>query len=452
MTYLRLLAPVTVDYRCVPGAVERDPAAYAAFWERVRRALPTLPEIAPGAMSVRLEHDGVAGVSSRYAALDVDALDRPLHVLTVSLPPDALAADADAALLGTVLDVTFRVYDHGIGVLEIGVDLPPLPVRGRSERLDEVQSAGVRLAERVGAEVARKRLSGLLALIHRLDRRECIVRAAREDDAQAFGRTLWVSRALVVTPRERAALAHWTKDVVGGDDEAMRTELLEGTRDSLVRWLNYGFVDRRTTEAFGAGGAFADQWRALGYAQAVYASLDVVDSELSVVLAQAAAATSRWELEQLRGTLVELSNRAELVIMQRQHLVKYMNRHVRACFEDILEAWQFAALIEDPVRFKIEACARRLDDLAARRTARSGMVTDLILLGIGVTSIASTALAVLEFGRQSATEPGSAGYDLGASEFTRWFAAQPIDVVLMISAATSAVLVVLYLYFRRDDR
>ena len=94
---------------------------------------------------------------------------------------------------------------------------------------------------------------------------------------------------------------------------------------------------------------------------------------------------------------------------------------------------------------------RRLDDLAARRAARSGRVTDLILMGIGITSIASIALAISQFGRSAASDPLATGYDLGASDFTSWFAAQPVDVILLASAAASAVLVVLSLYFRRDD-
>jgi hypothetical protein len=185
------------------------------------------------------------------------------------------------------------------------------------------------------------------------------------------------------------------------------------------------------------------------YAQFFYAALDVVDTRLTGILADTAAAGARWQLERLRGQLLALSQRAELVIMDRQNLSKYLKRSVRAEMEAILGYWEYESLVETPVRFKIGICDRRLAELAARRTARSSLFTDLILLGIGITSVLATALALTEFGRTMASEPGLGRYDVGRNAVTGWFASQPADAVLITSGVVSAALVVLYLIFRR---
>lgn len=199
------------------------------------------------------------------------------------------------------------------------------------------------------------------------------------------------------------------------------------------------------------GDPFRDQWDALRYAQVFYGTLDRIDTRLSKILADSAAvAASRWELDQLRGQLLSLSQRAELIIMERQDLSKYLKRAVRVEMDAILEFWDYDGLLAQPVRFKIEICDRRLAELAARRTARSGMFTDLILLGIGVTSILATALAVTEFGRSMANDPDMAAYDLGRSSMVEWVAAQPADAILIASGVVSLLLVIMYLFFRRD--
>jgi hypothetical protein len=41
-------------------------------------------------------------------------------------------------------------------------------------------------------------------------------------------------------------------------------------------------------------------------------------------------------------------------------------------------------------------------------------------------------------------------YDLGGSSIVEWVASQPADAILIASAVASLVLVVLYLFFRRD--
>lgn len=454
MTTLRLIAPFRVDFTVAPGAADRDPDGYREMWRRASSII-TEGSLA-GLGSIHFPHLASRDATSQYDLLDVDSLERTLHVAEIHVDLPSFRKLVDPGLDDRTRAVSVLLFEHGVALLEIDLDPGPLPRRSSSAHakhlwLDKLQADGVRIAENAASQLSGAIFVPLAETLRKIDRRHAIVRATdvQGDD----GTAMWVSRALLVAPKDRALLEHWTRGAVSAADHTARQELVAGQRDSLVRWLNYAFVDADAKNGAAiTQGRFASEWRGLRYAQATYAALDRIDSRLSRVLALAAAAQKRWELETLRQDLVELSSRAEMIVMQRHALAKYLPRQVRASFDEILAAWEYETLLEGPVRFKVDLCNRRLDDLAAKRTARAGIVTDLILLGIGVTSIASIALAITEFGRSSGGDAEATAYDLGASDVTTWFATQPIDVILMISGVASIALVALYLYFRRDDR
>ncbi|MFF4879262.1 hypothetical protein [Micromonospora sp. NPDC000668] len=475
MTELRILAPVVVDYYAVPGASLRDPRAYAQFWAKQQPAVDELLELlvpdsvkeGPGTSpAVVLEHTRATSSLNLYRTISDHALERTFHVLTGKLAPEHLPGEFDGAtdaLHVGVTEIGFRLYDHGLMLLELLADVQRSltePNDGLEAHLDDLQARAVTMGERVARETVRRYLNPVLDLLRQADRDEQILVAATPADdpvTAEFGESLWVTRSLVVDPSESGierVVRHWVKDVVtaGDGDTTPADRLLDGDLDHLVRWLNYIFMDRT-----GAGGRmlpgdpFRDQWDALRYAQVFYGVLDRIDTRLSKIVADSAAPASRWDLEQLKGQLMSLSKRAELIIMERRDLSKYLKRAVRVEMDAILEFWDYENVLEQPVRFKIEICDRRLAELASRRTARSTMFTDLILLGIGVTSILGTALAVTEFGRSIASDPGTAIYDLGQSSAMEWIAAQPADAILITSGLVSVLLVMVYLFFRRDN-
>lgn len=468
MTHLRILAPVLVDHARVPGVWLRDPDAYSAFWaqqqERTDRAL-AVRAAAEGVERPRLvfEHVRPAQSLNLYRRIDDTGTDRPSHVLSGELRAAHLPRTfpGGTSPVGDVLEVSFRLHDHGILLVEAMVQVGPwLAARTGSleDRLDELQEAAVGLGESLARECVAEWVDPLLARVRAADRRHAVLEATAAVDEPGsgdLGNALWVTRSLVLSPEHpdtAATVRHWIKDVGPVDGHAQPAQdLLEGRSDHLVRWLNYVFLDR---DGAGAAvlpdGRFRDEWSALRYAQLFYGALDRIDSRLARVLADSAAATARWEVAGLKEQLVSLSQRAELVLMDRQDLAKYLKRSVRRELDALLDAWDHELLLEQPVRFKIETCDRRLAELSARRTARSAMFTDIILLGIGVTSILATALALTDFGRGLRANPGSGSYDLGASAVTQWLAAQPADAILATSATVSLLLVVLYLVFRRD--
>jgi hypothetical protein len=474
MTQLRILAPVVVDYYAVPGASLRDPMAYAQFWAKQQPAVdellaglvPDLVTDEPGPPpAVVLEHTRATSSLNLHHTIGDHSVERTLHILTGTLTPAHLPGEfvgATDALHVGVTEITFRLYDHGLMLLEMLADVGPSlaePTAGIEARLDDLQGRAVAMGERVGRETVSRYLDPVLGLLRQADRNKQILVAVTPGDdpvTAEFGEPLWVTRSLVVDPSEPGAekvVRHWVKDVVtAGDDRTPADRLLDGDLDHLVRWLNHLFMDR--TSAGGRmmpGDPFRDQWDALRHAQVFYGVVDRIDTRLSKILADSAAAASRSELEQVKGQLMSLSQRAELIIMERRDLSKYLKRGVRLEMNAILEFWDYENRLERPVRFKIEICDRRLAELASRRAARSTMFTDLILLGIGVTSILSTALSVTEFGRSMASDPDMAIYDLGRSSIVEWVASQPADAILITSGLVSVLLVIGYLFFRRDN-
>ncbi|GAA3771145.1 hypothetical protein GCM10022225_67880 [Plantactinospora mayteni] len=482
MTQLRILAPVVVDYYAVPGSALRDPEAHARFWaERESDLDALLPRLAPQGPAevaepapgtdaasapagpppvVVLKHTRPRSSLNLYRSISAHAAERTLHVLTGRLRPEHLSERPGDPRWSGLVEISFRLYDHGLMLLEMLAEVDPWltgPTDRLPARLDELQARAVELGERTAREVVRRYLDPVLALLRAADRDEAVLHAATPADdpvTAEFGEVLWVTRSLVVDPSGPGAeemTRHWVKDVVTGDDRAPADRLLDGDLDHLVRWLNYLFLDRTGAGArMLPGDPFRDQWEALRYAQVFYGVLERIDARLSRILADSAAAGSRWELERLKGQLTRLSQRAELIIMERQDLSKYLKRAVRVEMDAILDFWDYEKLLEQPVHFKIELCGRRLAELAARRTARSAMFTDLILLGIAMTSILGTALAVTEFGRSIASDPEMAAYDLGRSALVAWVASQPADAILITSGVVSALLVIVYLFFRRD--
>lgn len=476
---LHLLAPTIVDFSCAPGAALRDAGAYDRYWQaRAAEAADVLHALVPdrdGEMPadgapprLSVDHQRSSSRSNRYRTIDTSSLERPLQVLTWSFAMDHLPVELDhepsEALRGRVTEVTCRLYDHDVMLVELAADVDcwfaEAGPAATERRTDELQEAAVELGAAVARECHDRYVAPTLTWLRTTDRHSAVMAGATDltsyPSGQEPGNALWVARALVVDPEagpEHArVLRHWVKDIPRADtDDAPPTDrLVAGGIDHLTRWLNYVYIaGRAERDPFGPKGRFEDVWEALRCAQFFYSALDTVDSRLSMVLAEAFVAESRWELSRLESELAVLSGRAQLVLMQFHDIRKYLKRSVRQEMDGILRYWSFTEVVEEPVVAKVEACQRRLSDLGAKQAARSALFTDLILLGIGITSVLGTAVALAEFGRVMASDPNLSAYDVTRDDVTGWFAAQPADAILLASGAVSLVLVIVYLYFRR---
>lgn len=511
---LRVLAPTITDFALVPGAADRDPVAYSRFWQERRAGVdaavgaslrrcvdgapPAGPPDAPG-FSVSIDHATFRGRFNRYQDIHRDTLERPLHVATarigrpwltavdVAASPSGIDHDRDrsgdpespsvtagflADLWSHVAEVTCRVFDHGIMLIEfeasdVGPDVPSgARDGGLAGRLDRLRGGAVAL----GAAVARWCDRTVLRPLHQVavaaDRRGDFVVGDRPlvGERSAAGNVLWVTRSLVVVRTDPAldpVARHWLEDAgpweladedgdVGGDglDRLVRS-LRAGRTRSVTRWLNYLFTaEAEDDPVLEAGGRLHEQWTAMRYAQYHYAALEQIGHHLGATLARSFGDDPLDEIRTLREELERTSGRARLVIIERHDVSKYLERSVRHEVDAILDHWDYSDALVGAVERKIEATDARLDELEAHRSARAQLFTDVLLQGLVVATILGAAIGLAQFGRARVSDPLSP-VDAGRDDLIGWFAAQPADAIVLLSILVSVVLVLVYVYFRR---
>ena len=459
MTSLTLLAPVVVDLHAIPGASLAAPERYAEFWRAAEAEAQThvVAGTLAGQGSVVVPHIGTRAGVNLYRSLQGYSGETDPHLFSGTVPSTFFAAAlaGHAAWARGLGPVHFKAYDHGIVLVEATADISTL--LAESEDPVAVLDALEVEASLVGEAVARMLV---LDVVQPFVARLQDLPGARDvldfsdgpaDGIDDIGSPMWVTRTLTLQRNEPATPAlvrRWLRDSTDPSAPDCHHDLVTGAVNHHVRWVNYVFLDD-------AGRARPveiepDVWAGLEFSQYFYGALDRVDSLLSEVLARSSDTSYRGDLPAMRQSLRTLSQRAELIIMDKQRVSKYLNRRVRAHLDDIMEGWHYAAVLEEPVSFKIDLCTRRLDDLKARRQVRSALVTDIILLLIGVTSILATALSLSDFGRSMATDVEMGPFDLGSSRLTAWFAGLPADTLLLSSGLLSLLLIVSYAAFRGD--
>lgn len=422
----RWLAPVPVDFACVVGASERDPRAYAAFWRGVEDESRE-----PG---TKFHHSRLADDGLQYERAAGDELPHPLEVISGRVEIGSLDIDLEGA---ACRELTWSLFDHGVALVEGTVSLP---VTDSGSGAADVE----RRLQEVGESLSRACVAGPISRAVTAARRrpgseKQIVPAAGE-----HGSPMWVARAMLLDIGDAREVAFARAWLTGVDTQAesLVNDMVGRTRTNVTRWLNYVYRSDIDTSV---------QWNALRRAQYFYAALRGVDRSLRQILAWSMASDRSVSLAGLRLELQSAMNRAQALLLLKAEVSTYSSRIGRAEFEAILARWDYQEVLDEPVRHKLELCRQHIEALAADRAARSTMFTDVILMTIGVTSILSTALALVSFGRGSASDANQSSFDLGAGSITTWFASQPIDAVVVISSVVSLVLVLIFVIIRRNS-
>lgn len=461
MSTLTLLAPVIVDLHAVPGASLAAPESYRDFWCAARDEVADrlVDEVLAGLGSIDIPHtDAGSGVN----------LYRSLQTYSGGADPHLFSGEVDIAFFSGCLSgraawtthlgpVRFKAYDHGIVLVETTANMSvvldagedPVPLLDTLET--EASEVGALLAARLVRDLIEPFVEQLRDLPGARDILDSTHGSAGEADD--VGAPMWVTRSLTLARDASATPAiarRWLRDSTDESSPDCHDDLMAGVTHHHVRWVNYVFLDDSAHARAEPWDVAPDVWAGLEFAQYFYGALDRVDSMLSEVLARSADTSYQGDLPSMRSSLRVLSQRAELIIMDKQRVSKYLNRRVRTHLDDILGGWHYESVLQEPVSFKIDLCTRRLDDLKARRQSRSALVTDIILLLIGVTSILATALSLSDFGRSMATDVEMGPFDLGTSRLTAWFAGLPADTLLLSSGLLSLLLIVSYAAFRGD--
>ena len=481
---LKLLAPFRTGFDIVSELPIRDPVNYMQFWEEVvthkedlRIILPHDLSLSSDVHEIRFPHRYRLNTNNRYRSLDSDSLERTIHVLEMDFDEipfmkDDLPADGSELIQALVGNLTFcccRVYDHGISLLEMDFDLEDWlqtkPAADVFDYLDVLQDAGVQLGEILAHwyhENLLQPLFGWIVDVH--PESEKFIEIRDEDGGKiANGDVLWVTRTLIFEEWESAnreqIIRHWLKDSGGNevvDGHTLIDEIVAENDQHLTHWLNYLFregayhsLDTKRDEQSRCVRAFCDEWEGMLYAQYFYAALDVVDLHLTNILAFTLSDGVDIKIDRQKVLLANNIRKTNLLLIQLHDSSKYYKRTVKAELDDILAYWDFAEVLVNPVQNKIGLCQERLNQLHQQEAAKSAIYTDMILLGIGVTAIFGTFIALAEYGRTMANDVNLASYDVNSPNFVDWFATQPTDVILVVSSLLSLLLVVIYFYYRK---
>lgn len=444
MHEFRWLAPAAVRLSTIPGARDRYPERDQAFWRQIAADVT-----APGWEFPRAgERTGGLG----YQRATGDELPHPLDLARFTM------ADERRAELGqlhglTPTELGLTLFDHGIVLIEgrFRTELEPgEDLAAARERLEEgVQLAAAELSRRVLGDDLEPLLEHLMQVpdaAEHVTRHETGEDAPADEDAAGWWQSpMWVARALEVPakPADGGAFAKAWVARVGHARDAAVDELLAGERANITEWMNYLYAaDHPDTEVM---------WEALRRAQYFYSAMMGVDSQLRSILSWSMADREEVSLTALREELEHSVNEAQELLLVRAEVGKYGSRSGRAEMRRILEGWDFEEILDHPVREKVQICRERLDSLAADRAARSAMFTDVILMTIGVTSVLATAIALVQFGRDASADAGQSAFDLGRGRITYWFSSQSIDTIVLVSALVSLVLVLVFVWKRRQS-
>lgn len=436
------IAPIEVSLMTVPGIRDREPEADREFWACVESLLSDNQVNFPRSSGVQ---SGLA-----YTQATGDELPRPLeiaHGIIPMIPTDNTSSQCDLR----ARTLSWTLFDHGVLLVEGNTQAPLLPHEDPEQAARRLENEIQQFAEELCEHTIRPRFAALANAIEAAPRHERHVILEPATDANGstpvrWTGPKWVSRAVLIDPADARAeeFARAWMEGINNDTCVQMDEFIAQQRVNVAEWMNYVYSNQ-------AHDVTPTLWQALRRAQYFYAATMNIDERLRYILSWSMAEKADLSLNLLRQELEHAINQAQELILIRAEVGKYGNRHGHTEMKRILDCWDFDEILDSPVRQKLRLCRERLDSLASDRAARSAMFTDIILMTIGVTSILATAIALVQFGRESSTDADQANLDLARGNITYWLSSQSIDAIVLVSAIVSLALLLIFTWKRRQS-
>lgn len=459
-----LLGPVVVPFREPLGVKYADPHRYTAAWRTVAERVPRVAvpfgddEVVVDAAYPRAV---VLAAGSRYKDTTTASLDLPAASIELDLPVELFAAAAGGDRFHHVIrSVRLTLHEHGIGLLRVDLDAEPVDDAAwdaDAARVLEGETADI--GEVVGAVACGPVLDAYLAAAAPVAVRGGLLDHVPEalDPTSEPRLPMWTSRSVVVAAGDldlTGFLRAWLGRSLTDEDEL--AGLLDPDREptNVTRWLNYAYVVPPDVigDPTSVSAALDRSLRAIVYCQHLYGVLERCDDVLIQVLGESYLEAASGRLGGLRARLADAAERARMVQFEHARSLKLFDRALRDEAEAILDYWRLEEALVEPVERKAHAVQAKLDELAEARRERATLGTDIILLGIGVTSILGTLVALTQYGRTLATDPSMAGYREDSSWITYWVSGQATDGIILVSFVLSSLLIALFTFFRFRSR
>lgn len=428
MAEFRWMAPIFIGITSSPGIRDRDQDSYQSALNKLATSLSEYAATSPRAEA--------GSHPSGWAKASGAALPWPLEVLQGTYEEPPLTPNSSNAII-LRKNINWCLFDYGVfladGFLQVDDEQLSQP-RQLEEQIRQLISKTTR---RISKEIT-----------------TCIRKSSTKisdfdryflDDDDDGAEPLWVTRAFQMDTsnfeHEKFA-SEWISNVDDDNDLEFK-RLMSGEDVQVARWMNHVHNAAEHEE-------LNWRWNALKDAQFFWASLQHVDEKLRRILAASMADSREIDLRDVRHTLNDTVNSAVDLIMVQDEYRQCAPRKIKEKVDQFHTVWGYEPDLKKPAQTKLALCQDRIAKLSSEQQERSAVTTDVILLGIGLTSLLATAVALVQFGRDASNDPHQSMFDLGNGNITSWLSSQSMDSVLVISLFASLILMILFFWKRRQ--
>lgn len=247
-------------------------------------------------------------------------------------------------------------------------------------------------------------------------------------------RAIKLSKAEVQQAANQSLIKTWLKDTRRPADA---DEIIAGTKDYSLSWLNYVLVDAVTT---------GDDPRlsTMILAQYFYTAQENCNNLLKQSID---GAYNTKKLSEASKKLAQSRVVARLHQVDYHEHLKYLNRYKRQLLDEILLGWDFESLIENGLRM-IEVCSSRLQEEDNKKRERSTVMTDLLLVTLSFFTVFELSLYLTEFSREMMSRPALDYNDENSSFFLQFIAEVDADIMFGFGFILTFLLIILYKFIK----
>lgn len=247
-------------------------------------------------------------------------------------------------------------------------------------------------------------------------------------------RPLWAANWLVIQDSERSKCSDlarfWLKETMCPEHAE---EIISGSRKSSMTWLRYLSIDdadlnRRLSE--------------MRVAQLYYAEFDQMNADLLAAISE--LTTSRHV--DLKSSS-DISSAYEIKKIRLEEDLRVAPRRLKSSVEDILRLWDFDRL-DSSVQKIQDLYSRLISEKREQKMRFSQLVTEGILLLIGLFALFELVIAWSSFGREILSNPILLAEEQDVPLFVGLVSAVPLDVMMVTVTSLVLITFVIYIVFR----
>ncbi len=490
------MASFRTHFKLRDEEINVSPSDYADFWYQASNSLVNKKK---KFCDIRFLHkaDNRDIQLSRFRSVDKDSLLRPLHILELNIKPNNKLLNTTwhqvvnkfhehQAMLAKILlisdSVSVRIYNNSVALLQVDLDISDVINEQNkadiASQFDILQETGITFGECLSQALYRNYIKTYLDNLIKIEPQasrfiaienfeyknavaNAILTQGSTEDNQSI-KVNWVTRTLLVESEGEnnlnAIIDHWLKDC--GHQETVDI-VKRDPEKCAIRWLNYVFREkayswkRNEDGTISYGQPFCDEWQAMLNAQYYYAAFEALNDSLKSTLSCAYQSINRSgqkaisALRQLNRVLERDIIASNLTTIEYHNNYGYYNRHVGVTMKNIMAGWDFDEAILAQVKHNTILCEQRIAELHQKAASRSGFYSDILLLGIAVTSIVAFLFQVIEYGRNISHNADLAVYESNTWNLVELISERPTDFIITLSLTLIVILFALYSWFRR---